>query len=32
MTTKGFRIYIPFSFSGLALTQAGSTPSVCCTS
>ena len=32
MTSKGFRFYTPFSFPGLALTQAGSTQSDCCTS
>jgi len=32
MTPKGFRFYIPFSFPGLALTQAGSMQSDCCTS
>lgn len=32
VTTKGFRIYIPFSFSGLALTQVGSILSAFCKS
>lgn len=30
MTSKGFRFYIPFSFPGLTLTQAGFMQSVCC--
>ena len=32
MTSKGFRFYIPFSFPGLALTQAGFMPNVFCKS